>query len=71
MDGENPSVGIILCAEKDSLEVEYALRTSAKPIGVAEYQLFPELPESLVGQLPSPDEFKEKLGGKLSGEENH
>ena len=60
--GENPSVGIILCAAKDSLEVEYALRTSTKPIGVAEYQLLPELPENLVGLLPSPDEIKARLG---------
>src|SRR3546814_12415454 len=36
---ENPSIGILLCAEKDHLEVEYALRVSNKPIGVAEYSL--------------------------------
>ncbi|MEI6411415.1 MAG: PDDEXK nuclease domain-containing protein [Bacteroidota bacterium] len=62
MEGENPSVGIILCAEKDSLEVEYALRTSKKPIGVAEYLLLPELPENMIGLLPSPDEIKTRLG---------
>ncbi len=62
MEGENPSIGIILCAEKDSLEVEYALRISSKPIGVAEYQLLPELPENLVGLLPTPQELKENLG---------
>lgn len=60
--GESPSIGIILCAEKDDLEVEYALRTSNKPIGVAEYQLYPELPENLIGQLPSPSEIRKKLG---------
>ncbi len=58
MQTENPSIGIILCAEKDSLEVEYALRTSNKPMGVAEYQLSPELPEGFSGLLPSPDEIK-------------
>lgn len=61
MGGESPSIGIILCAEKDSLEVEYALRSSTKPMGVAEYQLYPELPESLSGQLPTPDEIKQKF----------
>mgnify|MGYP002512514477 CR=1 FL=1 len=35
---ENPSIGIILCAEKDHLEVEMALQDVHKPIGVAEYQ---------------------------------
>lgn len=35
---ENPSIGIILCAEKDHLDVELALQDINKPIGVAEYQ---------------------------------
>jgi predicted nuclease of restriction endonuclease-like (RecB) superfamily len=43
MPDENPSIGIILCAEKDHIEVEIALRDFQKPIGVAEYQIiFPE-----------------------------
>jgi hypothetical protein len=36
---ENPSIGIILCADKDHLDVEIALQDIHKPIGVAEYQL--------------------------------
>nr|WP_314804183.1 PDDEXK nuclease domain-containing protein [uncultured Capnocytophaga sp.] len=39
---ENPSIGIILCAEKDHLEVEVALQDIHKPIGVAIYQLLPQ-----------------------------
>ena len=35
---ENPSIGIILCAGKDHLEVELALQDVNKPIGVAEFQ---------------------------------
>jgi predicted nuclease of restriction endonuclease-like (RecB) superfamily len=43
MSDENPSIGIILCAEKDHINVEVALRDFHKPIGVAEYRLiFPE-----------------------------
>ncbi len=43
MPEENPSIGIILCADRDHVEVEMALRDFRKPIGVAEYQLqFPE-----------------------------
>ncbi len=37
--GRRPSIGIILCAEKDDVEVEFALKTKANPIGVADYQL--------------------------------
>jgi len=43
MPDENPSIGIILCAEKEHIDVEVALRDFHKPIGVAEYQtIFPE-----------------------------
>lgn len=35
---EEPSIGLILCAEKDHLDVEVALQDIGKPIGVAEYQ---------------------------------
>lgn len=52
-EGDQPSIGIILCAEKDDVEVEYALRTKTNPIGVAEYQLQPKLPARFKGRLPS------------------
>ena len=43
MSDENPSIGIILCAEKDHIDVEVALRDFHKPIGFAEYKtIFPE-----------------------------
>ena len=54
---ENPSIGIILCAEKNNLTVEYALRTSTSPIGVAEY----ELTKEIKSKLPSPDEIKNQI----------
>ena len=38
-EDENRSIGIILCEEKDNLEVELALEDMGKPIGVADYQL--------------------------------
>ena len=50
---DQPSIGIILCAEKDDVEVEYALRSKANPIGVAAYQLQSKLPGELRGKLPT------------------
>ena len=50
---DQPSIGIILCAEKDDVEVEYALRTKANPIGVAVYELQSKLPGELKGKLPT------------------
>ena len=52
---ENPSIGIILCAEKDHLEVELALQDIHKPIGVAEYQYL--LPKNKLQELIT-DEMK-------------
>ena len=48
---ENPSIGIILCAEKDNVEVELALDGYTKPIGVADYQLI--IPQQALKQLVS------------------
>jgi len=50
---DRPSIGIILCAEKDDVEVEFALKTKANPIGVAEYQLLEKLPVEFKGKLPT------------------
>ena len=52
---ESPSIGIILCAEKDHLEVELALQDVNKPIGVAEYQYL--LPKQELQDLVT-DEIK-------------
>ncbi len=58
---DNPSIGIILCPIKDNLEVEFALRTSNKPIGVSEYKLTNRLPEKLKGKVPTSKELKQML----------
>ncbi|MEI7731371.1 MAG: PDDEXK nuclease domain-containing protein [Verrucomicrobiota bacterium] len=50
---DHPSIGIILCAEKDDVEVEYALRAKRNPIGVAAYKLQSKLPADLKGKLPT------------------
>ncbi len=54
---ENPAIGIILCKEKKRMIVEYALRETKKPIGVAEYKIVTKLPKELKGQLPSPEQI--------------
>jgi predicted nuclease of restriction endonuclease-like (RecB) superfamily len=51
--GDNPSIGVILCAEKDDVEVEYALKSKQNPIGVAEYRLRSKLPADLKGRMPT------------------
>lgn len=61
MPDENPSIGIIICKSKDRTTVDYALRSSNMPIGVATYNLTSELPENYRGTLPEGDEIARKL----------
>ena len=48
---DGPSIGIILCKSRNELIVEYALRDTAKPMGVSRYRLATALPDQLQGQL--------------------
>jgi len=61
---ENPSIGIILCKSKKKMTVEYALKESNKPIGVASYTVFKKLPKELQDQLPTAEQIA-KLIGKI------
>ena len=61
MPHENPSIGIILCTDKDGLEVEYALQSVVQPMGVSTYTVKEQLPEELVNALPTKKELEEKL----------
>lgn len=61
MPDENPSIGIILCKSKKRTIAEYALRESAKPIGVATYRIVLSLPTDLQDQLPSPSQIEKLL----------
>jgi predicted nuclease of restriction endonuclease-like (RecB) superfamily len=54
---ENSAIGIILCKSKDKTIVEYALKESNKPIGVAAYKTVSTLPPKLRGELPSPEQI--------------
>jgi len=62
-EGENPSIGIILCKEKRRTIVEYALRDAHRPIGVATCRILRRLPRELQGQLPSPQQIGKLLEG--------
>lgn len=58
---ENSAIGIIICKSKSRLTVEYALKSSTMPIGVATYTLSSELPEGYKTLLPNSEIIAEKL----------
>ena len=61
MADEYPSIGMILCREKNRTIVEYALKESNKPIGVASYRMVKKLPKKLKGKLPEPKQIVKLL----------
>ena len=58
---ENPSIGMIICKSKDKTYVEYALKQTSAPIGVATYQLRSTLPDNMKAMLPEPEEIAKRL----------
>ena len=58
---DQPSIGLILCKSKKELVVEYALRNTTTPMGIAEFQYLEKLPEELKGSLPTIDEIEAEL----------
>ncbi|MDM8522521.1 PDDEXK nuclease domain-containing protein [Desulfococcaceae bacterium HSG8] len=60
-DGEHDAIGIIVCRSKDKTVVEYSLKATNQPIGVATYSTSPSLPEEYSKYLPSPEVIAERL----------
>jgi predicted nuclease of restriction endonuclease-like (RecB) superfamily len=60
-DDDQPSIGILLCKSKESVEVEYALRGINKPIGVSEFTFAEALPEELKSSIPTVEEFENEI----------
>ena len=63
---DNPTIGLILCKEKDHYSAEYALKSSSKPIGIASYvtDLIHELPLEWKSSLPTIQEIEIELEKK-------
>jgi predicted nuclease of restriction endonuclease-like (RecB) superfamily len=56
-----PSIGLILCQDRNHIIAEYALRGVSKPIGISEYELTRALPASLKSSLPTVEEIEAEL----------
>ncbi len=62
-DGDQPSIGIILCKTKDNIFAEYVLRNFNRPIGLAEFEVkvVEKLPKELKSNLPTVEEIEAEL----------
>ena len=60
-EGDNKTIGLLLCKTKDRIKAEYALRDIQKPIGVSDYELGQTLPKDFRSSLPSIEEIEKGL----------
>ena len=60
-ESDAPSIGLILCQDRNHIIAEYALRGVSKPIGISEYELTRALPPSLKSVLPTVEEIEAEL----------
>ena len=60
---DNPTIGLILCQDKNEVVAEYALRGINKAIGVSEYELTQSLPENLKSSLPAIEDIEKEFSG--------
>ena len=58
---DQPTIGLLLCRDKNNIEVEFTLRDMNKPMGVSEYTLVETLPDNLKGALPMVEEIESDL----------
>ena len=65
---DNPTIGVLICKEKDRIQAQYALESSSQPIAISEYDLEKFYPEKLEGTMPTIEEWEAKLGGSVDKE---
>lgn len=70
---DQPTIGMLLCKSKDSVDVEYALRGMTSPIGITgfETQIVDSLPKELQSSLPSVEEIEAELETFEKEKEEH
>jgi predicted nuclease of restriction endonuclease-like (RecB) superfamily len=64
-EGDNQTIGILLCKSKSKIIAEYALSSINAPIGISEYELSKAIPEEFISSLPSIEEIEAELNRKI------
>ncbi len=69
-EGDHPTIGLILCKDKDKLDVEYALRDIHKPMGVSSF-ITKDIPLSVQSQLPTVEEIESEFAQGFGGNQTN
>lgn len=60
-EGDNPTIGLLLCKTKNDSVAEYSLQPMNAPIGICEYRTGDELPQEYANVLPSPEDLLSRI----------
>lgn len=66
---DNPTIGLLICKQKDNLIAQYSLESSSQPLGISEYELAKIYPEKVEGTMPTIEEIEQKLSSTIGIEE--
>ena len=67
---DNPTIGILICKEKDNLVAQYALEASSQPLGISEYELAKLYPEKVEGTIPTIEEIEQNLADRIKNDKD-
>ena len=67
---DNPTIGLLICKEKDRIQAQYALESSSQPLAISEYDLEKFYPEKVEGTIPTIEEIETKLNEGLIIKQN-
>lgn len=65
-DNDNPTIGLLICRDKDNVMAQYALESISQPIGISEYQLSQIYPADFKSSLPSIEQIEKELETSLN-----
>lgn len=65
---DNPTIGLLVCKQKDNLIAQYSLESSSQPLGISEYELEKLYPEKVEGTIPTIEEIEKGLSENISKE---
>ncbi|ROT09914.1 MULTISPECIES: PDDEXK nuclease domain-containing protein [Bacteroidales] len=65
---DNPTIGLLICKDKDNIEAQYSLEAYNLPLGISQYELSKLIPTEIKSSLPSIEEIESSLE-KLSEKE--
>ena len=65
---DNPTIGLLICRDKDNVMAQYALENISAPIGISEYQLSKLYPAELKSSIPSIEEIEREISRSIEKE---